>query len=282
MLPIDLRKPAGDPLRGLCLGAHSDDVEIGAGGLVRRLVREAPEVEVDWYVFTAAGPRADEARESAAWFTEGAAAARVETLDYRESFFPEHWAEIKERLFEIRQATSPDVVLSHRLEDRHQDHRVLAELTWNTFRDHVVREYEIPKYEGDLGQPNVFAPLTRADAEAKADAVVNIVGIVTAPFLIALMFFSPRAALCLAVGTLLATFCAVVIQLWYRSQANRSLFRRRQVSSKTATVSEAVVSILWAAGAALAFRHGIFMVPLAVMACIVMGVAFMLRPQTQS
>ncbi|MEM1447855.1 MAG: PIG-L deacetylase family protein [Planctomycetota bacterium] len=173
MLPIDLRKPAGDPLRVLCLGAHSDDVEIGAGGLVRRLVREAPEVEVDWYVFTAAGPRADEARESAAWFTEGAAAARVETLDYRESFFPEHWAEIKERLFEIRQATSPDVVLSHRLEDRHQDHRVLAELTWNTFRDHVVLEYEIPKYEGDLGQPNVFAPLTRADAEAKADAVVR-------------------------------------------------------------------------------------------------------------
>ena len=103
-----------------------------------------------------------------------------------------------------------------------------------------------------------------------------------APFLIALIFFSPRAALCLAVGTLLATFCAVVIQLWYRSQANRSLFRRRQVSSKTATVSEAVVSILWAAGAALAFRHGIFMVPLAVMACIVMGVAYMLRPQAQN
>ena len=117
---------------------------------------------------------------------------------------------------------------------------------------------------------------------AKAEAVVTIVGIVTAPFLIALLFFSPRAALCLAVGTLLATFCAVVIQLWYRSQANRSLFRRRQVSSKTATVSEAVVSILWAAGAALAFRHGIFMVPLAVMACVVMGVAYMLRPHVQN
>ena len=114
---------------------------------------------------------------------------------------------------------------------------------------------------------------------AKAEAVVTIVGLVTAPFLIALTIFSPRAAVCLAVGLLMATFCAVVIQLWYRSQANRSLFRRRQVSSKTATISEAVVSILWAAGAALAFRHGIFLVPLAIMAGIVMWVAWLLRPQ---
>ena len=116
---------------------------------------------------------------------------------------------------------------------------------------------------------------------AKAEAVVTIVGIVTAPFLIALMFFSPRAAVCLAVGTLFATFCAVVIQLWYRSQANRSLFRRRQVSSKVATICEAVVSILWAAGAALAFRHGIFMLPLAIMAGLVMWVGWLLRPKGQ-
>jgi len=121
----------------------------------------------------------------------------------------------------------------------------------------------------------------RAILLAKAEAVVTLVGLVISPFLIALIFFSPRAALCLAVGTLMATFCAVVIQLWYRSQANRSLFRRRQVSSKTATISEAVISIIWAAGAALAFRHGIFMLPLAAMAGIVMGVAWLLRPQAQ-
>lgn len=116
---------------------------------------------------------------------------------------------------------------------------------------------------------------------AKAEAVVTIVGLVTAPFLIALLFFSPRAAVCLAVGLLFATFSAVVIQLWYRSQANRSLFRRRQVSSKVATICEAVVSILWAAGAALAFRHGVFFLPLALMAGLVMWVGYVLRPKSQ-
>ena len=114
---------------------------------------------------------------------------------------------------------------------------------------------------------------------AKVEAVVTLVGMAIAPFLIALCFFSLRAAVCLAVGTLLATFCAVVIQLWYRGQANRSLFRRRQVSSKTATISEAVVSILWAAGAALAFRHGIFILPFFVLSGLVMFVAWLLRPQ---
>ncbi|MGI9364097.1 MAG: permease [Rhizobiaceae bacterium] len=114
---------------------------------------------------------------------------------------------------------------------------------------------------------------------AKVEAVVTLVGLAIAPFLIALCFFSLRAAVCLAIGTLLATFCAVVIQLWYRGQANRSLFRRRQVSSKTATVSEAVVSILWAAGAALAYRHGVFILPFFVLAGLVMWIAWLLRPQ---
>ncbi len=114
---------------------------------------------------------------------------------------------------------------------------------------------------------------------AKVEAVVSIVALVIAPFLIALTVFSPRAAICLAIGTFLATFCAVLIQLWYRGQANRSLFRRRQVSSKTATISEAVVSILWAGGAALAYRHGVFLVPFAVFAGLVMLVAWYLRPR---
>ncbi len=126
------------------------------------------------------------------------------------------------------------------------------------------------------------SPVTSRDMlRAKAEAVVTVVGLATSPFLIALLWFSPRAAVCLAIGIFMATFCAVVIQLWHRSQCSRSLFRRRQVSSKTATISEAVVSIIWATGAALAFRHGFFLIPFVLFAGLVMWVAWLLRPQGQ-
>ncbi|MEM6674127.1 MAG: PIG-L deacetylase family protein [Planctomycetota bacterium] len=172
MLPLSFSKAPDEPLRVLCIGAHSDDIEIGAGGLVRRLIRERKTVDVHWSVFASSSPERDaEAEASAAWFLEGTREHTVEIHGFKESFFPARWEEIKDALFQTRAAFEPDLVLTHRLQDRHQDHRVLAELTWNTYRDHVVLAYEIAKYEGDLGQPNVYVPLTREDATQKAAAL---------------------------------------------------------------------------------------------------------------
>jgi len=163
------------PLRLLCLGAHSDDLEIGAGGTVRRLLREHPGAHVRWVVFSAPGERAEEARKSAAFFLAEAGSAAVDHHAFRESYFPWQGAEIKDA-FEALKSFAPDVVLTHWVGDAHQDHRTLAELTWNTFRDHLVLEYEIPKYDGDLGRPSLYVPLARAEAEAKVKALMEHFG----------------------------------------------------------------------------------------------------------
>jgi LmbE family N-acetylglucosaminyl deacetylase len=169
MLPVSLGGRPGAPLRILCLGAHSDDVEIGCGGTILRLLAEHPGSSVHWIVFSASELREREARASAAEFLAGAAAATVVVKGYRESFFPAQWADIKESFEEIRRVAEPDVVFSHARQDLHQDHRVVSELTWNAFRNHLVLEYEIPKYEGDLGAPNFFVPLPRAVADRKVE-----------------------------------------------------------------------------------------------------------------
>ncbi len=146
------------PLRILCLGAHSDDIEIGCGGTVLRLLAERPGSSVDWIVFSATSVREEEARASAAEFLAQAGRASIVVKTFRESYFPALWAEIKDAFEELR-SVEPDVVLTHRRRDEHQDHRVLGELTWNTFRRQLILEYEIPKYEGDLDPPNFFVPL---------------------------------------------------------------------------------------------------------------------------
>ena len=175
MLTLALRR-SDRPLRVLCLGAHSDDVEIGAGGSVRRLLREHPGAEVRWVVFSAAGERAEEARKSAAWFLAGAGAAAVELHAFRESYFPWQGAEIKDAFEVLKRGFEPDLVLTHWSGDAHQDHRTLSELTGNTFRDQLVLEYEIPKYDGDLGRPSLYVPLARAEAEAKVQALMEHFG----------------------------------------------------------------------------------------------------------
>lgn len=158
-LPFVLPRPPGRPLRLLCIGAHPDDIEIGCGGTVLTLLEHDGDVHVDWVVFSATGRREEEARASATAFLEGAATSRVETFDFRDGYLPYQGAAVKE-VFESLKDREPDAVFTHWREDRHQDHRLLSDLTWNTFRDHLVLEYEIPKYDGDLGRPNVFVDLS--------------------------------------------------------------------------------------------------------------------------
>jgi LmbE family N-acetylglucosaminyl deacetylase len=161
------------PLRLLCLGAHSDDIEIGCGGTILRLLSERPGSAVDWVVFSATPDRQTEARASAADFLVDAGARSVTIKDFRGSYFPYVAAEIKEFFETLKQLPVPDVILCHYRHDVHQDHRTIAELAWNTFRNHLIWEYEIPKYEGDLGNPNLFVPLTRALAERKVGLLMR-------------------------------------------------------------------------------------------------------------
>jgi len=168
---------AATPLRILALGAHSDDIEIGCGATLLSLIAAAPapSPSLRWVVFSAPGARADEARSSAASFLAGASNAALDLMDFRDGFFPYQGAEIKERFEELK-SFEPDVVFTHRWGDRHQDHRLVSELSWNTFRDHLVLEYEIPKYDGDLGTPNFFIPVTAAARLRKIDLLMEHFG----------------------------------------------------------------------------------------------------------
>jgi LmbE family N-acetylglucosaminyl deacetylase len=157
----------------LCLGAHPDDIEIGCGGTLLELIDRGQPIDVYWAVFGARGPRIDEAERSAERFLEGAANKWIVVKEFRDSFFPQYYEEIKETFAAMRGEVSPDLVFTHRRDDMHQDHRLMAELTWCTFRDHWILEYEIPKYEGDLGQPNLFVPLDEAVCQRKIDYLME-------------------------------------------------------------------------------------------------------------
>jgi len=152
--------------RVLCLGAHCDDIEIGCGGTVLKLLEANPSVHVDWIVFSSTPERAAEAEESARALL-GDASANVVVKDFKERYFPYLGGEIKEYFDELGATLSPDVVFTHSAADSHQDHRVLSELAWNTFRNHLILEYEITKYDGDLGRPNAFVHLEDAHCERK-------------------------------------------------------------------------------------------------------------------
>jgi LmbE family N-acetylglucosaminyl deacetylase len=160
------------PLKLLCLGAHPDDIEIGCGGTILRLAAEIPDLVVRWIVFSGgAGPRGDEARASAAAFLANIGEKEIEVLEFRDGYFPFQGTDIKDNFEALNREFNPSLVLTHWLGDAHQDHRLVAELTHNTFRDHLVLEYEIPKYDGDLGNPNFFVPLTRAQLRQKIEAI---------------------------------------------------------------------------------------------------------------
>jgi len=157
--------------RILCLGAHCDDIEIGCGGTILKLLESSPGVHVDWIVFSSTDAREAEAKAGAARFLEGAGSANVVTKTFRERFFPYVGAEIKEYFDELGAKLRPDVVFTHFRDDLHQDHVLLAELALNTFRDHLILEYEIPKWDGDLGRPSVYVQLEQRHVDTKVDEI---------------------------------------------------------------------------------------------------------------
>jgi len=173
MFALNLPEKVG-PLRVLCLGAHSDDIEIGCGGLIMSLTA-ARNVAVTWVVFSAQDERQQEARRGASLFLKRATRKRVAIKQFRDGFFP-HEPEIKEVFESLKREASPDLVLTHYRHDRHQDHRVLSDLAWNTWRNHLILEYEIPKFDGDLGVPNCFVPLDRATAARKVKHLQSAFG----------------------------------------------------------------------------------------------------------
>ena len=167
MQPVSILAARSSPLRVLALGAHCDDIEIGCGGTLLRLAGEREHLEVRWAAFSSTPARAEEGRASAAAFLEGAARSEVTIGNHRDGFLPQAWAAVKEELEQIKRGYSPDLIFTHCRQDLHQDHRVVSDLTWNTWRHHLILEYEIPKYDGDLGAPNLFAPLPAAVLERK-------------------------------------------------------------------------------------------------------------------
>ena len=156
----------------LLLGAHCDDIEIGCGASVLRLVREIPDLEVHWVVFSSDEIRREEAHAGAKRFLSECRRATVTVKEFRNSFFPYVATEIKE-YFETLKRISPQLIFTHYARDWHQDHRLLSELTWSTFRNHLILEYEIPKYDGDLGSPNFFVSVDRATCNAKIAHVME-------------------------------------------------------------------------------------------------------------
>ena len=169
MLKLEL----GDtgPLRVLAVGSHADDIEIGCGGTLLRLARTR-ELDVHWVVLSATEERAAEAKRSAEAFLEGVTSSRVSVESFRDAFF-RYGGEVKEYFESLKAEASPDLILTHHGSDLHQDHRLVAELTWNTFRDHLILEYEIPKYDGDLGSPGVFVHLEEDIARRKVELLLE-------------------------------------------------------------------------------------------------------------
>lgn len=161
MLPLSLVGAAGR-VKLLCLGAHADDIEIGVGGTILTLLQGGAKVDVVWAVLSASKDRGCEANASAEAFLRGAESARIELQTFKDGFFPYQGDELKSWFESLKKSIDPDIIFTHRRDDAHQDHREVSHLTWNTFRNHLILEYEVPKWDGDIGQPNLYMPLTQS------------------------------------------------------------------------------------------------------------------------
>jgi LmbE family N-acetylglucosaminyl deacetylase len=176
MLDLSLAHPLSSVQRVLCLGAHCDDIEIGCGGAILELAASGRPLEIYWVVFSSDPQREKEARTSAALFTKGIKRRRTIIKKFKNGFFPYVAGEIKEFFEELKMEYAPDLIFTHCRDDRHQDHRTLCELTWNTFRNHFILEYEIPKYDGDLGSPNCFIPVDLGNCRRKTEYLLKVFG----------------------------------------------------------------------------------------------------------
>jgi len=170
--PVTLNSKIPAAPQILCLGCHSDDIEIGCGGAILRLAEQYPECVFHWVVFSANGVREQEARCAASLFAGSRLRGPV-LKNFRDGFMPFDGARVKEVFEELKHSISPDLIFTQSRRDSHQDHRLIAELTWNTFRDHFILEYEIPKYDGDLGQPSVFVPLPAEVCQKKVRNILD-------------------------------------------------------------------------------------------------------------
>lgn len=168
MLKLSLPQRETDPFVILCLGAHSDDIEIGCGGTLLQLQKILPRLRFYWVVFSGSGTRGKEAAKAAELFTSGCE-KEIVLKTFRDGFLPYSGGEVKDFFESIKSQVSPDLIFTHWQGDAHQDHRLISELTWNTFRNHMILEYEIPKYDGDVGRPNLFVPLEAPLQERKVD-----------------------------------------------------------------------------------------------------------------
>jgi LmbE family N-acetylglucosaminyl deacetylase len=172
MIELSLSGGTTRTLNVLCLGCHADDIEIGCGGTILRLAEQYPNSVFHWVVFSATGARRVEAQRAAALFIDSTRLRGPLLKEFPDGFMPFVGAEVK-AVFEGLKAVSPDLIFTHNRKDAHQDHRLLAELTWNTFRNHLILEYEIPKYDGDLGQPSVFVPLSTEIYKKKVGYIMD-------------------------------------------------------------------------------------------------------------
>jgi LmbE family N-acetylglucosaminyl deacetylase len=171
MHPLSLS--AGRPLSVLAIGAHPDDIELGCGGTLLRLIGDGRVREVVWVILTGSAERAAEARTAASALLAGVERQEVVIKEFRDAFLPYEGGHVKEFFEELSDRVAPDLILTHRRHDLHQDHRLCSELTWNSFRDHLILEYEIPKYDGDLRSPNVFVALDEETARRKVDLIMS-------------------------------------------------------------------------------------------------------------
>ncbi len=174
MIHLSLEGGAERSLKVLCLGSHSDDIEIGCGGAILRLRDQYSKCEFHWVVFNAPGVREEEAKRAAELFVGQAKLHKPILKQFPDGFMPFVGAEIKTVFEELKKTISPDLIFTHNRNDAHQDHRLIGELTWNTFRDHLILEYEIPKYDGDMGQPNFFVPLETEMAQQKVRFIMDV------------------------------------------------------------------------------------------------------------
>jgi LmbE family N-acetylglucosaminyl deacetylase len=173
MLKITLEKRNGRCPRVLCLGAHCDDIEIGCGGTIMNLVEEYEDIEFYWVVFCSTQEREKESYKSFEIFLNKVLKKNINIMNFKDGFLPYQADRVKDVFENLKKVFVPDIVLTHYRDDRHQDHRVISDLTWNTYRDHLIFEYEIPKYDGDFGTPNFFVELNESTCQKKIDNILH-------------------------------------------------------------------------------------------------------------